>query len=159
MRFKYILFWFQISHRAVMDMCRAHKHISELYPSRDVLLCLDPFSGFGLVLWIFARSVLYMLGHTHIDMALGGWVIYIFVLWVSWESIYFSVCVCVPPSEVLRLQHEVSIYSFACCIVLEKQNYWICKKKNYLLTWLLIIILRSLYHNQRYCQRQTGQLL
>ena len=47
----------QISHGAVMNMCRSHKHVSELYPSRDVLLCLDPFSGFGLFLWVFARLV------------------------------------------------------------------------------------------------------
>ncbi len=34
-----------------MGMCRAHKHICELYPSREVTLCLDPYSGLGLLLW------------------------------------------------------------------------------------------------------------
>ena len=42
----------QVSHAAVMNMCRAHKHVSELYPSREVTLCLDPYSGLGLLLWL-----------------------------------------------------------------------------------------------------------
>jgi len=42
----------KVSHAAIMSMCRAHKHVSELYPSREVTLCLDPYSGLGLVLWI-----------------------------------------------------------------------------------------------------------
>jgi len=42
----------QVSHTAVMNMCRAHKHVSELYPSREVTLCLDPYSGLGLLLWL-----------------------------------------------------------------------------------------------------------
>ena len=35
----------QVSHTAVMGMCRAHQHVSELYPSRELALCLDPYSG------------------------------------------------------------------------------------------------------------------
>ena len=38
-------------------MCRVHKHCTELYPSRDVALCLDPYSGLGLVLWCFSGYV------------------------------------------------------------------------------------------------------
>ena len=45
---------FQVSHSSVMNMCRSHKQISELYPSREVALSLDPYSGFGLVLWILS---------------------------------------------------------------------------------------------------------
>lgn len=41
----------KISHAAVYSMCKAHKDLTELYPSRDIALCLDPYSGFGLVLW------------------------------------------------------------------------------------------------------------
>ena len=37
-----------------MNICRAHKHVSELYPSRELLLSVDPYSGFGLVLWILS---------------------------------------------------------------------------------------------------------
>jgi acyl-CoA synthetase (AMP-forming)/AMP-acid ligase II len=44
----------KVSHTAVMGMCRAHQHVSELYPSRELALCLDPYSGFGLVLFILS---------------------------------------------------------------------------------------------------------
>ena len=50
----YHLILLQVSHSSVMNMCRSHKQISELYPSREVALCLDPYSGFGLVLWILS---------------------------------------------------------------------------------------------------------
>lgn len=30
---------------------------SELYPSREVVLCLDPYCGLGFVLWCMSRSV------------------------------------------------------------------------------------------------------
>jgi hypothetical protein len=35
-------------------MCRVHKHCTELYPSREVAVCLDPYSGLGLVFWCFS---------------------------------------------------------------------------------------------------------
>ncbi|XP_019861409.1 PREDICTED: disco-interacting protein 2 homolog C-like [Amphimedon queenslandica] len=44
----------KITHAAVLSMCRAHRYCSELYPSRDIALCLDPYSGLGLVLWCFS---------------------------------------------------------------------------------------------------------
>ena len=44
----------QISHQAVMSMCRAHKAVGDLGPTRELAVCLDPYSGLGLVLWILS---------------------------------------------------------------------------------------------------------
>ncbi|XP_071112193.1 disco-interacting protein 2 homolog C-like isoform X5 [Haliotis cracherodii] len=41
----------KMSHAAATALCRAQKLQCELYPSRDVALCLDPYCGLGLVLW------------------------------------------------------------------------------------------------------------
>lgn len=41
----------KISHAAVSSVCRSLKLACELYPSRHVALCLDPYSGLGFVLW------------------------------------------------------------------------------------------------------------
>lgn len=45
----------QVSHAAVMSMCKYHKQVTELYPSREIAVCLDPYSGLGLVLWCLSR--------------------------------------------------------------------------------------------------------
>lgn len=45
----------QMSHAAATALCRSQKLQCELYPSRDVALCLDPYSGLGLVLWCLSR--------------------------------------------------------------------------------------------------------
>ena len=45
----------QMSHQAVVSMCRAHKAVGGLNPTREVAVCLDPYSGLGLVLWILSR--------------------------------------------------------------------------------------------------------
>ena len=42
---------YQMSHSAVVNACQSHKHATELYPSREIVLCLDPYTGLGLVLW------------------------------------------------------------------------------------------------------------
>lgn len=44
-----------MSHAAATALCRAQKLQCELYPSRDVALCLDPYSGLGFVLWCLSR--------------------------------------------------------------------------------------------------------
>ncbi|CAF0872512.1 unnamed protein product [Brachionus calyciflorus] len=41
----------QASHASSTALCRAIKLSCELYPSREVVLCLDPYSGLGFVLW------------------------------------------------------------------------------------------------------------
>ena len=41
----------QVSHASSTSLCRAIKLSCELYPSREVVLCLDPYSGLGFVLW------------------------------------------------------------------------------------------------------------
>jgi len=41
----------QMSHSCSTNLCRAIKLSCELYPSREVVLCLDPYSGLGFVLW------------------------------------------------------------------------------------------------------------
>ncbi|XP_044015309.1 disco-interacting protein 2-like isoform X1 [Aphidius gifuensis] len=38
----------KMSHAAVTSLCRAMKLACELYPSRHIALCLDPYSGLGL---------------------------------------------------------------------------------------------------------------
>lgn len=41
----------QVSHANTTALCRSIKLSCELYPSREVVLCLDPYSGLGFVLW------------------------------------------------------------------------------------------------------------
>lgn len=48
---------FQISHAAATSLCRSMKLACELYPSRHIALCLDPYCGLGFVLWCLSRSV------------------------------------------------------------------------------------------------------
>uniref|UniRef100_A0AAQ4PV34 Disco interacting C n=1 Tax=Gasterosteus aculeatus aculeatus TaxID=481459 RepID=A0AAQ4PV34_GASAC len=41
----------QMSHTATSAFCRSIKLQCELYPSREVAICLDPYCGLGFVLW------------------------------------------------------------------------------------------------------------
>ena len=41
----------QMSHASASATCRSQKLACELYPSRVVCLCLDPYCGLGFVLW------------------------------------------------------------------------------------------------------------
>lgn len=41
----------KMSHAAVTSLCRAMKIACELYPSRHIALCLDPYCGLGFALW------------------------------------------------------------------------------------------------------------
>uniref|UniRef100_A0A4W5MWQ2 AMP-dependent synthetase/ligase domain-containing protein n=1 Tax=Hucho hucho TaxID=62062 RepID=A0A4W5MWQ2_9TELE len=41
----------QMSHNAVGAFCRSVKLQCELYPSREVAICLDPYCGLGFILW------------------------------------------------------------------------------------------------------------
>jgi len=43
------------SHSAVTSLCRSMKLACELYPSRHVALCLDPYCGLGFALWCLSR--------------------------------------------------------------------------------------------------------
>lgn len=45
----------QISHAAVSALCRSVKLQCELYSSRQIAICLDPYCGLGFVLWCLAR--------------------------------------------------------------------------------------------------------
>lgn len=47
----------RVSHTCSTSICRAIKLSCELYPSREVVLCLDPYSGLGFVLWCLNRYV------------------------------------------------------------------------------------------------------
>uniref|UniRef100_A0A4W6DF80 Disco-interacting protein 2 homolog Ba n=1 Tax=Lates calcarifer TaxID=8187 RepID=A0A4W6DF80_LATCA len=53
----------KMSHAAVSTLCRSIKLQCELYSSRQIAICLDPYCGLGFVLWclssecVFARSV------------------------------------------------------------------------------------------------------
>ncbi|CAD5208915.1 unnamed protein product [Bursaphelenchus xylophilus] len=40
-----------ITHEAIVQQCKSLKVACELYPSRHVVLCLDPYSGLGFTLW------------------------------------------------------------------------------------------------------------
>lgn len=41
----------KVSHAAATALCRSMKLACELYPSRHIALCLDPYCGLGFVLW------------------------------------------------------------------------------------------------------------
>ncbi|EEC00690.1 disco-interacting protein, putative, partial [Ixodes scapularis] len=41
----------KVSHAAATSLCRSMKLACELYPSRHIALCLDPYCGLGFVLW------------------------------------------------------------------------------------------------------------
>ncbi|XP_048868606.1 disco-interacting protein 2 homolog C-like isoform X2 [Brienomyrus brachyistius] len=41
----------KMSHAATSALCRSVKLQCELYPSREVAICLDPYCGLGFVLW------------------------------------------------------------------------------------------------------------
>uniref|UniRef100_A0A3Q4N4K0 Disco interacting C n=1 Tax=Neolamprologus brichardi TaxID=32507 RepID=A0A3Q4N4K0_NEOBR len=45
------LCFFSMSHTATSAFCRSIKLQCELYPSREVAICLDPYCGLGFVLW------------------------------------------------------------------------------------------------------------
>jgi len=46
-----VLSGIKVSHGCSTAACRSIKLACELYPSREVVLCLDPYSGLGFVLW------------------------------------------------------------------------------------------------------------
>lgn len=48
----------KMSHAAVTSLCRSMKLACELYPSRHIALCLDPYCGLGFALWCLSRCVL-----------------------------------------------------------------------------------------------------
>jgi hypothetical protein len=47
----------KLSYGAVANLCRSIKLACELYPSREIVLCLDPYNGLGLVLWCIIRLI------------------------------------------------------------------------------------------------------
>lgn len=55
---------FQMTHASVLALCRSIKLQCELYPSRNVVLCLDPYSGLAAVLWTLVGQVLLYNIHT-----------------------------------------------------------------------------------------------
>lgn len=44
----------KMSHAGVTSLCRSMKLACELYPSRHVALCLDPYCGLGFALWVLS---------------------------------------------------------------------------------------------------------
>lgn len=49
-----------MSHAAISTLCRSIKLQCELYSSRQIAICLDPYCGLGFVLWCLSRYT-----HTH----------------------------------------------------------------------------------------------
>ncbi|MGH0140259.1 UNVERIFIED_CONTAM: hypothetical protein FKN15_051408 [Acipenser sinensis] len=47
----------KMSHTATSAFCRSIKLQCELYPSREVAICLDPYCGLGFVLWCLCRGL------------------------------------------------------------------------------------------------------
>lgn len=45
----------QMSHSAVSTLCRSIKLQCELYSSRQIAICLDPYCGLGFVQWCLSR--------------------------------------------------------------------------------------------------------
>ncbi|CAH8447105.1 unnamed protein product [Dicrocoelium dendriticum] len=41
----------RVTHEVAYALCRAQKVQCEFYPTREVVLCLDPYSGLGFTLW------------------------------------------------------------------------------------------------------------
>lgn len=41
----------RVTHQVVYALCRAQKIQCEFYPTREVVLSLDPYSGLGFTLW------------------------------------------------------------------------------------------------------------
>ncbi|KAI6074812.1 Disco-interacting protein 2 C [Aix galericulata] len=54
-----------MSHAATSAFCRSIKLQCELYPSREVAICLDPYCGLGFVLWCLCRVRLVERGSPH----------------------------------------------------------------------------------------------
>lgn len=50
-----LVFLGQMSHAAVSTLCRSIKLQCELYSSRQIAICLDPYCGLGFVLWCLSR--------------------------------------------------------------------------------------------------------
>ncbi|EDV26945.1 uncharacterized protein TRIADDRAFT_22640 [Trichoplax adhaerens] len=57
-----ILVGIKMSHEAAGSICHSHKIACELYPSRQVAICVDPYCGYGLVMWCL--SSIYSGHHT-----------------------------------------------------------------------------------------------
>lgn len=49
------VFLLQMSHAATSALCRSIKLQCELYPSRQIAICLDPYCGLGFALWCLCR--------------------------------------------------------------------------------------------------------
>lgn len=90
----------KMSHAAVTNLCKSMKLACELYPSRHIALCLDPYCGLGFALWcvtlgfrflrLFFFAVVGMTGdrrcvsvpsRERIEMGIGNPEIYRFVTW------------------------------------------------------------------------------
>lgn len=55
-------FLLQMSHAATSALCRSIKLQCELYPSRQIAICLDPYCGLGFALWCLCRYVVSVIG-------------------------------------------------------------------------------------------------
>lgn len=56
------VFLLQMSHAATSALCRSIKLQCELYPSRQIAICLDPYCGLGFALWCLCRYVVWVVG-------------------------------------------------------------------------------------------------
>lgn len=80
----------QMSHAAVSGLCRAIKLQCELYSSRQIAICLDPYCGLGFVLWCLCRYD--WRGERGKDELLAGY---------KWEMpVHVFIC-CKLPADVL----------------------------------------------------------
>jgi hypothetical protein len=105
-----------MSHASATALCRAQKLQCELYPSRVVSLCLDPYNSLGFVLWCLSRYVLALFTHCHkpssysetCDIGLSCIRVQHVCMWFANTGMVCYVCsiysghhsILVPPSEV-----------------------------------------------------------
>lgn len=99
----------QISHAAVSALCRSIKLQCELYSSRQIAICLDPYCGLGFVLWCLARCSKPSLSLRYLCVCTGFPQIFIiFFFFTLTFSVYSGhQSILIPPFE---LESSVSLW-------------------------------------------------
>lgn len=77
-----------MSHAAISTLCRSIKLQCELYSSRQIAICLDPYCGLGFVLWCLSRYI----KHTNLNMAPFHEKYHPFTVYQILQLICFFVC-------------------------------------------------------------------
>lgn len=87
----------KMSHAALTSLCRSMKLACELYPSRHIALCLDPYCGLGFALWCLSRYALFSCTRMYFilySLLLFDAVLHLYSVYSGHHSIL------IPPSEV-----------------------------------------------------------